>query len=239
MSWGYLNTHELLEEHLMQMQDEEEAGELAECASRACTFFTFTRKPSQDRWSSRVGGLPAWPSAQEWPTCQECDEPLAFVAQFDFRNNPSVDFDLLLFHYCFSCNPWSSDGASKVTLLRQDESEELVDEPIVPDDLEDDEPGPCFGVPHEIDDYEPPFCAMGTKIGGFPPEIQPIEQVFDSTGQPMKFLACVCSIEGTELEKIPSTPAVGDLIWGDVGCVYFWYSKNKNGEEVCWDLSCY
>ena len=55
----------------------------------------------------------------------------------------------------------------------------------------------------------------------------------------MQFLACLGSLEGTELVKVASTPAVGDLIWGDVGCVYFWYSKTANGEEVYWNLACY
>ncbi|MCA9217945.1 MAG: DUF1963 domain-containing protein [Planctomycetales bacterium] len=215
------------------------SGELAGCESRRCTLFTFTREPSNDRWSTRIGGLPAWPNSRDWPSCEHCDEPLAFVAQFDFRNDPSVEFDLLLFHYCFACGPWRPDGASRVTLLRRDETGELVDEPVIPDDIEDNEPGPCFGIPHEIDDYGHPFCAMGSKIGGFPPLIQPIETLLDSTGNTMRFLACIGSLVGTDLKKIHSTPAVGDLMWGDVGCVYFWYSKNNSGEEVSWTMACY
>ena len=239
MAWGYLNTKELLDEHLDYVRQHANSSELSECDSLECTVFTFTRQPSEDRWSTRIGGLPAWPVSRAWPHCGHCEEPLAFVAQFDFRKFVSVDFDVLIFHYCFGCNPWNSDGASKVTLLRIDESEELVDEPTIPDDLEDDEPGPCFGVPHKLEDYSYPFCAMSTKIGGFPPPIQPMDTISDSTGKSMKFLSCVCSLEGTELEKVESTPAVGDLIWGDVGCVYFWYSKNANGEEVTWSLACY
>lgn len=239
MAWGYLNTNELLEEHLSSFCQNPTSDELADCDSLKCTFFTFTREPSTDRWSTRIGGLPAWPAALGWPSCSHCDEPLAFVAQFDFRNNLGVDFDLLVFHYCFTCNPWNPDGASRVTLLRYDESGELVDEPVIPDELEDNEPGPCFGIPHEIEDYPEPSCAMGTKIGGFPPEIQPMDTVLDSTGNAMQFLACLGSLEGTELVKVASTTAVGDLIWGDVGCVYFWYSKTANGEEIHWNLACY
>ncbi len=237
MPSGYINTQLLLDDHLDNVDNYIQPAELAQYESRPCTLFTFTRQPTDDRFTTRIGGLAAWPESDEWPICEDCEEHLAFVAQFDFRENDSVHFDTLLFHYCFECNPWEPSGAAVVTLLNLDPTTELVDESIVPVELEDNEPGPCFGVPHQLVDYSDDLCAMATKIGGFPPEIQPRQTVTDSAGKSMKFLACLGGLDGMELEKIESTPAVGDLTWGDVGCIYFWYSPEQN--EVSWTWACY
>ena len=237
MTSGYINTQAMLDFHLDQINNYMNPAKLARYSSRECTLFTFTRQPSSDRFSTRIGGLAAWPEADEWPTCDECGDDLAFVAQLDFRDDNSVQFDTLTFHYCFSCIPWAPGGAAAASLLKLDPTSELIDENIVPVAMEDDEPGPCFGVPHKLTDYSDDLCVMATKIGGFPPEIQPREIPKDSAGNSMKFLALLGGVDGTELEKIESTPAVGDLTWGDVGCIYFWYSSAKN--EVSWTWACY
>ena len=116
MGWGYANTLELLDDHLGWLREWTSSGELDQIESSQCTVFTFTRTPNTDRYSMRIGGLPAWSTLKSWPECSECQEPMAFVAQFDFRNDSSVNFDNLIFHYCFGCSPWESGGASSVTL---------------------------------------------------------------------------------------------------------------------------
>lgn len=237
MPSGYINTQLLLDDHLDKIDNHVEPAELARHNSRPCTLFTFTRQPSNDRLTTRIGGLPAWPATAEWPICAKCEEHLAFAAQLDFRFHEPVQFDTLLFHYCFSCNPWQPDGSTVITLLNLDPSTELVDESIVPVELEDNEPGPCYGVGHELTDYSGDLCAMATKIGGFPPDIQSKDVVTDSAGKPMRYLACLGGVDGTELEKVESTPAVGELTWGDVGFIYFWHSPERN--EVSWTWSCY
>ena len=234
MTSGYINTKALLDFHTEVLSE----YDLPEHESRACTLLTFTREPTPDRYTTRIGGLAAWPASEPWPTCTECGERLAFAAQLDFRNDDSVHFDTLLFHYCFTCRPWEPSGSASISLRSIEPTINLIDEIVIPVSLEDDEPGPCFGVPFQLNDYPyDELCALATKIGGFRPEIQDRDTVADSSGVPMKYLACLGGVDGTELQKIAGTPAVGDLTWGDVGFVYFWHSAKL--QEVSWTLDCY
>ena len=155
----------------------------------------------------------------------------------------------MTFHYCFSCWPaGSNDGCAAATWHQQQSKKPLalIAEPVTPDELEDDEPGPCYGKPHRVVDYSSPeratdcgyYTLMGTKIGGYPPPIQPLAPPADSTGAAMRFLACIGSMRAADITKTtkPTTPC-GDLIWLDMGCIYFWGSANKR--ETSWTLACY
>ncbi len=229
---------------------------------RDCVVFTFSRKSSSDRLATRVGGLPYWPKDDPWPVCGSCGEPLAFAAQIDFRHKSvrkSVPGDVLTFHYCFDCSPWTSDETeqSLLTWHNFDSTVRLIREPVVPSSLEDDEPGPVFGEPHEAIDYPTPseafggsiikgerytfrqFSLEGTKIGGYPPPIQQVEIPLDRTGRPMRFLGTIGSLQVSELPTRKSNqPACGDLMWQDMGSIYLWLSGGKN-PELIWFLLCY
>lgn len=56
-----------------------------------------------DRRTSRIGGLPFWPSTMEWPMCQDLENRgKHFVGQFDFRNiywNEALPGDILTVHF--------------------------------------------------------------------------------------------------------------------------------------------
>lgn len=52
----------------------------------------------------RMGGEAYAEKGDEWPVCGGCGEEMAFVAQFNALEH------LWVFHYCFVCNPWRSNG---------------------------------------------------------------------------------------------------------------------------------
>jgi Domain of unknown function (DUF1963) len=52
--------------------------------------------------SERFGGAPYAEAGDEWPLCSGCGGPMTFVAQLVERD----DGRLLVFFYCFRCNPW-------------------------------------------------------------------------------------------------------------------------------------
>src|SRR5438105_2450519 len=58
--------------------------------ARDCIIFTHTTTDPGDRMSTRIGGLPYWPRALEWPHCSICAEPLSFIGQLDFHCSPQV-----------------------------------------------------------------------------------------------------------------------------------------------------
>ena len=181
---GYIVTEECLRIRAQRIEQQRKLGHLSAYTAVECTAFTFSRQEPADRWTTRIGGLPAWRSDIRWPICTSCREPLTFVAQLDFRSSCLASFvpaDLLVFHYCLSCRPGTKCGSAQLTWRRQQLSP-LVEEATVPVEIEGDEPGPCYGTPHVALDYDSPKLSghtsvlkvWGTKIGGYPLEIQPV-----------------------------------------------------------------
>jgi hypothetical protein len=230
---------------------------------RHCIAFVFARATSVDRATTRIGGLPYWPDTLRWPACKRCAEPLGFAAQLDFRHEnvrSTVPGDVLTFHYCFSCRPWKDDdnGRSHLTWHTVSPVVSLIDEAVSQPSIEDDEPGPAFGVPVEAIDYPTPpeayggsivegerysylrFTIQGTKIGGYPPHIQRIRPPLDGKRRAMRFLGTIGSLQVKALPpRARKDPACGDLMWGDMGSIYLWLSENARKSKTTWFLACY
>lgn len=229
---------------------------------RKCIVFLFSRKSSPDRITTRVGGLPYWAQEKPWPVCGSCGEPLAFAAQIDFRHKlvrRGVPGDVLTFHYCFDCRPWTGEDGKQSLLTWHvvDPKARLIKQPVVPSSIEDDEPGPAYGEAQEAIDYPTPseafggsivvrerytvlqFSIQGTKIGGYPPPIQPFETPRDRRGRPMRFLGTIGSLQVSELPpRRWNQPACGDLVWQDMGSIYLWISEGEK-PDMHWFLLCY
>lgn len=229
---------------------------------RDCIIFTFSRQEPSDRMTTRVGGLPYWPREQPWPACGGCSQLLTFAAQLDFRDpriRPTVPGDVLTFHYCFSCFPWSPDdpGGWLLTWHKAMSSEQLIAAAEIPQVSEEFQFGPFYGHSHDAVDYPVPdeayggriageewtylqFTLQGTKIGGYPPPIQPFDTPVDSQGRPMRFLAAIGSVQGYEVDQVGNAVnSQGDLLWGDMGCVYLWISEDITCPEMTWFIECY
>ncbi len=224
----------------------------------SCNVVTFSRQESDDRWSTRIGGLPAWKADAPWPNCPACDEQLAFAAQLDFRGThqrESVPADLLIFHYCFECRPWSpDDNAALVTWPNEVEACELIDEEIIPERLEDEEHGPFYGTHHSVTDYfrwldggeedvdddaSYHMSLSATKIGGHAPGSFGDDAPPDSTGKMLPFLGAINSIFAEDVPKIRDgvrRPACGDLNFADVGCICFWGRFVGKEFELMWGM---
>jgi hypothetical protein len=215
-------------------------------APKPCVAFLFSRTSSSDRFQARIGGLPAWEESKPWPMCKTCDEPLAFVAQFDFRTSTiqrSLPGDVLLLHYCFDCHPWRTvDGQATLTWQRVVPNSALITDRIIPQSLEDDDPGPAYGDPVVLDDFLPRTLTLPAtmKIGGHPIPIQNAEAPLDSLGRRMRFL---CAIGGLNHGDVPKrgrrSEPVGDLVWGDAGCINIWKGLGKTACELAWEMECY
>jgi hypothetical protein len=213
---------------------------------RPCVAFLFGRSAGNDRFQARIGGLPAWERSRPWPICQACDEPLAFVAQFDFR--PSVikrrlPGDILVLHYCLDCHPWrTADGQAVLTWQTVVPNSALITDRVVPPSLEDDDPGPAYGIPVVVDDVLPRSLTLPAtmKIGGHPIPIQYAEAPLDSRGRRMSFL---CALGGLAHGDVPRrgrhTEPVGDLEWGDGGCINIWKGQGRTANELAWEMECY
>lgn len=229
---------------------------LSNCQPLEFMAVTLTRQEPIDRWTTRIGGLPAWRSDNEWPDCAKCGEQLAFAAQLDFRGTTLrslVPGDVMVFHYCFACCPWwKGDNAELFTWCNETESSQLIEEEIIPEDLEGFEHGPFYGVHTKAVDYsafgmpddsldDDKFWSLfyrGTKVGGHPP-MHPDECPEASSGQRMTYLGCLNSTEASDVPKIRDgirRPACGELMFADVGCIHFW-GQNVNGTfEMDWNL---
>jgi len=242
----YITTDDCLEEREAALKSIP-ANELAKRMPLETNIFTFSRNPPVDQWTTRIGGVHAWPAEIEWPECEGCGEPMFSVCQLDFRGSVLADFvdgDVLVFHYCFSCGPWFPDQPGYALNWFSKSETELIDKEVVPDELEGEEPGPCYGVATLTTDYKSEwedghgyFTSLATKIGGYPPMIQPITPPTDSSDGEMRFLASVGSLEAAQIPKIKNTPPVGDLMWADVGCLYFWGSKVGGKFETSWFIT--
>lgn len=243
---GYIITETCLQ-HRQRMVAQQPAESLTSPVET--TLFVFSRHPPADQWTTRIGGLPAWPERCPWPHCSECSEPLAFAAQLDFRQSALADFvpgDTLVIHYCFSCGPWWKGKGDHLLTWQSASDEPLVEEAIVPVDIEGDEPGPCYGTPVSVIDYarhsEGEFgiqTLLATKIGGHPPDVQPEMCPQDCEGHDVRFLGSIGSLIAADVPRVPETPAVGDLNWADAGVISFWGAKKGTEFETLWELSSY
>lgn len=226
---------------------------------RDCIVFTLTRTEPSDRATTRLGGLPYWPRRRPWPACTFCGEPLQFAAQLDFRDpriRPTVPGDVLTFHYCFGCFPEEGCDTSLLTWHGPEVAAELVAPEDVPPVPSEHAFGPFYGQARDALDYPAPaeaygggiagtgytylqFTLQGTKIGGYPPRIQPFEPPVDSSGRPMRFLGTIGSAQGYIVDQRgDSIHSDGDLLWGDMGSVYLWISE-ADSREVSWFMLCY
>ncbi len=241
----------IVTEHCLENWDEFVASHETNSTSHTskdCTIFTFSRRVPVDRWATRIGGTPAWSISTPWPVCSVCTSPLSFVSQLNFSES-CMEFDtpgdVLIFHYCFECKPYQTGDCSSV-LWKSISDEKLVENAVVPDSILNDEPGPCLGIPHKRKEHlasnsnhpSDSLISLSTKIGGYPPELQPIQPPFDSENRPMNFLASVGSVIGTDIPKSQSAEPIGDLIWFDMGCVMFWGAKTTTGFETRWFIVC-
>jgi hypothetical protein len=229
---------------------------------RDCIIFTFSRQKPVDRMTTRIGGLPYWSREQPWPVCKACGQPLIFLAQLDFRASqvrPTVHGDVLTFHGCSNCVSWSSDdpGGGPLTWQGAIRSEHLVTEADVPPVPEEFQVGPFYGQPWNAIDYPTPpeafggwiagesstylqFTLQGTKIGGYPPPIQQFQIPADSRGRAMRFLGTIGSVQGHVVDQSDDLlNDRGDLLWGDMGCVYLWISTDATEPKMTWFIECY
>jgi|GEM_PF-3845222 len=245
----YITTNDCLEERETALKSMP-AEELAKRTPLETNIFTFSRKPPADQWTTRIGGVPAWPSDLDWPECVECAEPMFAVCQLDFRESVLSDFvsgDALVFHYCFTCLPWSLNQPGSALNWFSDSGKALVTEEVTPDEMEGDEPGPCFGTANLTTDYKCDwedrrgvFTTFASKIGGYPPTIQPISPPTDSAGNKMRFLGSLGSLEASRIPKVKNTPPVGDLMWDDfgyLGFLSFWGSRIGGNFETSWFIT--
>jgi hypothetical protein len=117
--------------------------------------------------------------------------------------------------------------------------------------------GPFYGQPHRAVDYPTPpeaygggiagesytylqFTLQGMKIGGYPPPIQDFDVPTDADGRPMRFLGTIGSITGYSVDgKRNMFESRGDLMWGDMGCLYLWMSQQPASAEMAWFWECY
>ena len=150
MASGYINTQLLLDNHLDIIKNYVQPSELDQYDSRPCTLFTFTRQPTEV--SNCTDSLCRKSNCATNARCSSQSSQVGHSSDAGQAAKPPmrVVCRSLLFHFCFSCNPWQPSGSAVVTLLKHEPSIELVDESIVPVELEDNEPGPCFGVPHQL-----------------------------------------------------------------------------------------
>jgi hypothetical protein len=103
--------------------------------------------------------------------------------------------------------------------------------------------GPLYGTPRNAVDYPTPpeaygggiageeytylnFTLQGTKIGGYRHRVQQTDSPLDSGGHEMHFLASMGSIN----EQGDSS----EVMWGDMGSVFFWMSRTASGVETSW-----
>ncbi len=257
--YGNIHGHVVTDEHLEERQQWLKTlspAFLSTCQPLEITAFTLRRQEPHDRWTTRIGGLPAWRRDVLWPDCAKCGEQLAFAAQLDFRNTvlrKSVPGDLLIFHYCFACRPWwKGDGAAEITWSEETDSSMLIEEEIIPEDLEGFEHGPFYGEAAETIDYsgwlavgaEPNDSVIwdllfrGTKIGGHIP-FHDDECPDDSSGRRMLYLGCLDSTVAKDVPKLNDgirRPACGDLELGDAGCIHFWGQYVNGTFEMNWSL---
>jgi hypothetical protein len=180
----------------------------------------------------------------EWPRCGACSALLGFAAQIDFchpRFRENARGDVLTFHYCMRCWPWSaSEDGGSLTWHTVCSSDAVIDWNEVPPLKEGVRLTPLFGTPHETIDHPAPsegyggglggesytylyFTLQGTKIGGLLPPIQPLEVPRDARGRSMTFLATIGPTDG--------------LLWGDMGSVFIWMSAD--GPEMTWAIESY
>jgi hypothetical protein len=171
--------------HLLARQRELDAwkSDLAKYDPRQSMCFVFGGgEDSNDRVSTRVGGLPFWPKDRPWPKAQD-GTPKQFLGQFDFRNiiwPQPLPGDVLTVHWD---EDWDGDGrfsgpadGAAATLVWHDSQKigQLIgrqDLPPPPKWFSD--PGPFYGMPVLVTDYknklsETSFVLTihGMKIGG-------------------------------------------------------------------------
>ncbi|APZ91923.1 DUF1963 domain-containing protein [Fuerstiella marisgermanici] len=165
-------------------QLEEYAPQLTQCQPRPTLCFVFGVGEDGDRAATRLGGLPFWPSSQQWPTAQN-GAAKQFIGQFDFRSvrwPEPLPGDVLTVHFDYD---WDGDGrfngaahGAAATLTWHDSScTDLLSRTDLPPPNEwYAAPGPFYSRPVLQTDYKTEwsehaqaFTVHGMKIGGHSP----------------------------------------------------------------------
>ncbi len=193
---------------------------------------------------SSFGDQPYMQQGETWPTCEHCKEALDFVCQLDLsQTDLKLKYDLVVFFYCFECNPLSDvDGAFEVRTYRKpslekwqfnSETHEQVTQPCdisfrktqcLPDwhgiQKLDKEITSFFNEAEEPEEaYE---NLVDTLIDGHGfTLVGPYPQWISGDATP----ACSrCQNTMSLLLQIDSEEAA-DLIWGNSGCAYLFFCE--------------
>ena len=230
---------------------------------RDCWICVFSLEDVGDRATSRIGGLPFWPKEIPWPICNSCEEPLAFMAQLDFRRfrvSHKLPHDVITFHYCTYCQPQNNvkgKGEALVSWHDFRSDLELIEPESIPVGVVNDH-GPAYGEFLQAVDFPTPneayggsivqgdeytylqFTLQGTKFGGYPPPVQRIGTPVDANKNPMRFLGTIGSFKSRSLRRGRSeSVSCGDLVWGDMGCVFLWISDASTSHDISWFIASY
>lgn len=192
---------------------------------------------------SKFGGQPYAEAGDAWPVCPCCENELSFVNQiFD-----ETEQQLCVFYYCNECTPWGLEDEekgqwqvklykdpsnSKITAISRSSDDEYALTPcrvevttvdVLPDwdgldSVSEEVSSLCCEINEDSpwEEYEEAVNRAGclndyaSLLGGYPRYVQ-------GEAQPM---CSVCDAEMSFYAQVDSEDDA-DLMWGDVGLVYF------------------
>jgi len=249
--------------HIAVVEQLRDEAQIPQSITRIPTdLFVFARGEPQNRATTKIGGLPYWPSSRPWPH-NIIDEPLTFVGQFCFADSHDIAANLpgdVVVIFGDQQAVWNHDESGLLFEWLPLGMADLISEEQIPPTRWRIEP--CFGAIHrtydapdsqtyfllDIDDEEKFDRAEqvavleGTKIGGVPRWIQSPEEL------PGRFLCALGSIQPEADSPYPwlnvqapverrgyaSDPDY--LMWGDVGSVYMFIDTDGG---IHWTEQCY
>lgn len=246
--------HVMAPGHLLARSDDLATNieDLSKYDPRECVCFVFGGgEETNDRETTRIGGLPFWPADLAWPLTQD-GVPKQFIGQFDFRNiawPEPLPGDVLTVHFDYECDGdgrfcGPADGAA-ATLVWHDSQKvkNLIDRDKLPPPNEwYEEPGPFYGLPVLVTDYKSKWSEHahaltihGMKIGGHSPLFRTNWQESLSALTSPVFLCSIGYVlpDPDKEEKdawLPSKPGfdpgqAGEVMFDDVGVLVIAYEK--------------